>query len=155
MAGGGIAETRSDSALFATLVAKVPALHDATLYLLLGDWFAWVRAPTKISSTLPIKTKHGARPDPMLRYETLMEESHIGRSSDISRSTRPARAEFWKSIPHASLALFYAGVLCLFSAVGFMGLMTTSRLSRVEIFLQVFASRRLRSLVCARLVMVA
>jgi hypothetical protein len=70
-----------------------------------------------------------------------MEESHIGGSSDISRSTRPARAEFWKSIPHASLALFYAGVLCLFSAVGFMGLMmTTSRLSRVEIFLQVLAS---------------
>jgi apolipoprotein N-acyltransferase len=36
-----LAETRSDSAPFATLVAAVPAVHDATLYLLLGDWFAW------------------------------------------------------------------------------------------------------------------
>jgi apolipoprotein N-acyltransferase len=37
-----LAEARSDSADFATLVADVPAAHDATLYLLLGDWFAWL-----------------------------------------------------------------------------------------------------------------
>lgn len=37
-----LAEVRSDSAPFATLVADVPAVHDATLYLVLGDWFAWV-----------------------------------------------------------------------------------------------------------------
>lgn len=37
-----IAETRSDSASFATLVADVPAEHSKTLYLRLGDWFAWV-----------------------------------------------------------------------------------------------------------------
>jgi apolipoprotein N-acyltransferase len=37
-----LAETRSDSAPFATLVADVPAVHDATLYVLLGDWFAWL-----------------------------------------------------------------------------------------------------------------
>jgi apolipoprotein N-acyltransferase len=36
-----LAETRSDSAPFATLLANVPAVHDPTLYLLLGDWFAW------------------------------------------------------------------------------------------------------------------
>ena len=36
------AEVRSDSAPFATLVAEVPVVHDATLYLILGDWFAWV-----------------------------------------------------------------------------------------------------------------
>jgi len=37
-----LGETRSDSAPFATLIADVPAGHDTTLYLLLGDWFAWV-----------------------------------------------------------------------------------------------------------------
>lgn len=37
-----VAETRSDSAPFATLIADVPTTHDATLYLLLGDWFAWL-----------------------------------------------------------------------------------------------------------------
>jgi apolipoprotein N-acyltransferase len=37
-----LAETRSNSAPFATLIAEVPAMHDKTLYLLLGDWFAWL-----------------------------------------------------------------------------------------------------------------
>jgi apolipoprotein N-acyltransferase len=37
-----VAETRSDSAGFATLLATVPDTHEATLYLLLGDWFAWL-----------------------------------------------------------------------------------------------------------------
>ena len=37
-----MAETQSDSAPLATLIANVPAVHDTTLYLLLGDWFAWV-----------------------------------------------------------------------------------------------------------------
>ena len=37
-----LAETRSDSARFATLLAEVPVAHDATLYLLLGDWFGWL-----------------------------------------------------------------------------------------------------------------
>jgi len=37
-----LAETESNSAAFATLIADVPAVHDNTLYLLLGDWFAWV-----------------------------------------------------------------------------------------------------------------
>ncbi len=37
-----LAETRSDSASFATLLAEVPTVHDTTLYLLLGDWFAWL-----------------------------------------------------------------------------------------------------------------
>jgi apolipoprotein N-acyltransferase len=40
--GRVIAETRSNSAPFATLIADVPAVHDTTLYLLFGDWFAWV-----------------------------------------------------------------------------------------------------------------
>jgi apolipoprotein N-acyltransferase len=37
-----VAETRSNSAPFATLLADVPAAHDRTLYLLFGDWFAWL-----------------------------------------------------------------------------------------------------------------
>jgi len=37
-----VAEARSDSAPFATLLADVPAEHHKTLYLLLGDWFAWL-----------------------------------------------------------------------------------------------------------------
>jgi len=37
-----LAETRSDSAAFATLLTAVPAAHDETVYLFLGDWFAWV-----------------------------------------------------------------------------------------------------------------
>jgi apolipoprotein N-acyltransferase len=36
-----LAETRSDSAPFATLLAEVPVMHSRTLYLQLGDWFAW------------------------------------------------------------------------------------------------------------------
>jgi apolipoprotein N-acyltransferase len=40
--GRVLAETRSDAAPFATLMATVPAVHDTTLYLLWGDWFAWV-----------------------------------------------------------------------------------------------------------------
>ena len=41
-----LAETRSDSAPFATLLAEVPVVHNATLYLLLGDWFACVTLAT-------------------------------------------------------------------------------------------------------------
>jgi len=41
-----LAETQSDSAPFATLAANVPAEHETTLYLLLGDWFAWLALAT-------------------------------------------------------------------------------------------------------------
>jgi apolipoprotein N-acyltransferase len=37
-----LAQTRSDSALFATLLAQVPVVHVRTLYLLWGDWFGWL-----------------------------------------------------------------------------------------------------------------
>jgi apolipoprotein N-acyltransferase len=40
--GRVVAEARSDAAPFATLIASIPAAHSATLYLLLGDWFAWL-----------------------------------------------------------------------------------------------------------------
>ena len=37
-----LAETPSDAAAFSTLVARVIAVHVATLYQQLGDWFAWL-----------------------------------------------------------------------------------------------------------------
>jgi apolipoprotein N-acyltransferase len=37
-----VAEARSDSAAFATLIAAVPVAHDGTVYQFLGDWFAWL-----------------------------------------------------------------------------------------------------------------
>jgi apolipoprotein N-acyltransferase len=37
-----LAETRSDTAPFATLLAEVPTTHATTLYQQLGDWFAWL-----------------------------------------------------------------------------------------------------------------
>lgn len=37
-----LAETQSNSAPFATLLANVPAIHDNTVYQMLGDWFAWL-----------------------------------------------------------------------------------------------------------------
>lgn len=41
-AGSILAQVRSNSAPFATLVADVPTAHVETLYLLLGNWFAWL-----------------------------------------------------------------------------------------------------------------
>lgn len=40
--GRVLAQTRSDSAPYATLLTEVPSTHQSTLYLLLGDWFAWL-----------------------------------------------------------------------------------------------------------------
>jgi len=40
--GRVLAETRSDSAPFVTLLADVPVGHEHTVYQVLGDWFAWL-----------------------------------------------------------------------------------------------------------------
>ena len=40
--GRVIAEVRTDSAPFATLLAEVPVGHEWTLFQVWGDWFAWV-----------------------------------------------------------------------------------------------------------------
>jgi apolipoprotein N-acyltransferase len=37
-----LAEARSDSAPFATVIAKIPVVHDVTVYQAMGDWFAWL-----------------------------------------------------------------------------------------------------------------
>jgi apolipoprotein N-acyltransferase len=39
--GRVVGQTASNASEFATLLAEVPAGHDGTLFLLLGDWFAW------------------------------------------------------------------------------------------------------------------
>jgi apolipoprotein N-acyltransferase len=39
--GRVLAETASNAAPFATLLAEVPSGHDKTLFLLWGDWFGW------------------------------------------------------------------------------------------------------------------
>jgi apolipoprotein N-acyltransferase len=39
--GRVLAEARSDSAPFATVLAEVPVTHQTTPYLLIGDWFGW------------------------------------------------------------------------------------------------------------------
>jgi apolipoprotein N-acyltransferase len=40
--GRVVAESRSDFAPYVTLLAEVPEKHDATFYLIAGDWFAWL-----------------------------------------------------------------------------------------------------------------
>jgi apolipoprotein N-acyltransferase len=37
-----LAEVKSDAAPFSTLIVSVPQSHDRTLFLVLGNWFAWV-----------------------------------------------------------------------------------------------------------------
>ncbi len=37
-----LGEVKSDAAPFSTLLVSVPQSHDKTLFLVLGDWFAWV-----------------------------------------------------------------------------------------------------------------
>jgi apolipoprotein N-acyltransferase len=53
--GRVLAESRSDAAPFATLIATVPAAHSATLYLLLGDWFAWLAGALLIFAVVRLR----------------------------------------------------------------------------------------------------
>jgi apolipoprotein N-acyltransferase len=49
-----LAETGSDSAPFATLVAQVPVAHAHTLYLLWGDWFAWLSLAMLVAALIQL-----------------------------------------------------------------------------------------------------
>lgn len=55
-----LAETQSNSAPFATLLANVPAVHDNTVYQILGDWFAWLTLAT-LAFTLIRLTRSSVR----------------------------------------------------------------------------------------------
>jgi apolipoprotein N-acyltransferase len=59
-----LAETTSDSAPFATLLAAVPATHDTTLYLLLGDWFAWLVLILLAFTLMQAAPRRAAHPGP-------------------------------------------------------------------------------------------
>jgi apolipoprotein N-acyltransferase len=52
--GRVVAETRSDAADFATLLSTVPAVHSATVYLLLGDWFGWLACALLVFAVLQL-----------------------------------------------------------------------------------------------------
>jgi len=54
-----LAETRSDSAPFATLLAEVPVERSQTLYLQFGDWFAWFAAALLLFAVVRL---YGSRP---------------------------------------------------------------------------------------------
>ena len=63
-----LAEVMSDSAPFATLVAKVPVRHVATPYLLLGNWFAWLMLLAALATVFRLlrggRTAHWSTPVP-------------------------------------------------------------------------------------------
>ena len=52
--GRVIAESRSDSEPYATLLADVPDVHDRTFYILAGDWFAWAALATLVATLVPV-----------------------------------------------------------------------------------------------------
>lgn len=71
--GRVVAETQSDSAAFASIVADVPVGHENTLYILLGDWFAWLVLATLFFTLVQLYRLHRIRPpaaahdDPLIR----------------------------------------------------------------------------------------
>jgi apolipoprotein N-acyltransferase len=57
--GRVLAEVRSDESVpFTTMIADVPDIHDKTLYLSLGDWFAWVTQAILLACFLPFFESH-------------------------------------------------------------------------------------------------
>lgn len=81
--GRVLAETRSNSAPFATLVAEVPTGHETTLYLLLGDWFAWLSLAMLVFTLARLFTTRGARLTVAPRPSS--EEALVGASRGPSR----------------------------------------------------------------------
>ena len=53
-----LAEAQSDSAPFATLIADIRVAHDSTLYMLLGDWFAWLVLATLAFTLIQLYRVH-------------------------------------------------------------------------------------------------
>jgi apolipoprotein N-acyltransferase len=58
-----LAETRSNSAPFVTLLADVPVAHDTTVYLLLGDWFAWLVLAALVATIVRMFQKSSTHSD--------------------------------------------------------------------------------------------
>lgn len=49
-----LGQARSDSASFATVLVNAPVAHDWTLFLVWGDWFAWVAMAILMSALLKL-----------------------------------------------------------------------------------------------------
>jgi apolipoprotein N-acyltransferase len=49
-----LAEIKSNAAPFSSLLASVPETHDRTLFLLWGDWFAWVAVAVLAGSVVQL-----------------------------------------------------------------------------------------------------
>jgi apolipoprotein N-acyltransferase len=62
--GRVLAETRSDSAPFSTLLVSVPQSHDRTLFLVLGNWFAWLAVATLVLCLLRLATRRSGASSP-------------------------------------------------------------------------------------------
>ncbi len=75
-----LAEARSDSAPFPSIIAAVSATHSRTVYLWLGDWFAWLSMATlllSIACVVRVDRMAGRRP-PVPELRTNHDDSEIG-----------------------------------------------------------------------------
>ena len=59
-----LAEIRSDATPFTALSTSVPETHDQTLFLRLGDWFAWVAVAVLLQCLLELLRRWVRRPPP-------------------------------------------------------------------------------------------
>jgi apolipoprotein N-acyltransferase len=75
-----MAETRSDSAPFATLLADVPAGHDGTLYVLMGDWFPWFALATLVFALIQLYRLRRWQPDNFSNGDVLLSDRHVSYS---------------------------------------------------------------------------
>jgi apolipoprotein N-acyltransferase len=101
-----LAEARSDSAPFATLIADVSTTHDTTLYLLWGDWFGWlavaVLAAVLIALGLRVRAPQAWRPSAKERHKNRKKASESpARRLFSCRDSNPISA-----IKHATAHAF-------------------------------------------------
>jgi apolipoprotein N-acyltransferase len=59
-----LAEVRSDSAPFSTLLVSVPQSHDHTIFLVLGNWFAWLAVAILALCLLRLAARRSAESRP-------------------------------------------------------------------------------------------
>jgi apolipoprotein N-acyltransferase len=68
-----LAETRSDAAPFVTLIADVPAVHDTTVFVLLGDWFAWLALAILVFTLVQFyRLRHTRMPERVQPFTAIM-----------------------------------------------------------------------------------
>jgi apolipoprotein N-acyltransferase len=83
-----LAEVKSDAAPFSTLLATVPQSHDKTLFLILGDWFAWVAlAVLTLTLVQLVRLRKRWSPVPVVRG---MDWTGSSADRSINRRSPPA-----------------------------------------------------------------